>query len=153
MNFLKTTVSLIILIVLFQCASSRPKLETNLPFEIGAVYYQNWDTSAHDGRSGMNIVISMLSNPKKVLLDSVYFRGEQAKLKHKNNLVYIGEFKTHSTVKNEIIMSIEPYAEYGNKAPKITKMSRFQLEADECVISYKKANKVRYFKIDNIRKN
>ena len=85
-------------------------------------------------------------------LDSVFFRGKAIKLETKaqNKSLYIGRFLSSTNQKSDIIMSNEPYAEYGNKMPKRSKKFPFELNENECVISYKQDNKTKYFKIGNI---
>lgn len=140
-----------IMAIFSQCATGK-QLETNLPFKIGDVYYQEKVAGVKGGDSGATIFITLQENPNNIILDSVYFQGKEAKLELRNNTDYIGRFESKTVLKNDIIMSIEPYAEYGNKAPKIPKKPRFQLEEDECIVSYKVSNKVKYFKIGKINK-
>ena len=128
------------------------KLETKVPVTLGEVYYQDWVAGVDGGGSGITVVIPVISNPKNIVLDSVHFRGRQTSLEYRNNAVYIGRFKADSSQKKDIIMSSDPYAEYGNKAPKIAKKSSFELNEDQCIVSYKIGNKVKYFKIDKIIK-
>lgn len=47
-------------------------------------------------------------------------------------------------------MSNEPYAEYGNKVPKLPEKPSFKLKENECVVSYKEEDKIKYFKIKNM---
>lgn len=134
-----------------QCATGK-QLETNLPFEIGDVYYQERVAGVDGGGSGVNIFITLQENPNNIILDSVYFQGKEAKLEFRNNTVYVGRLESKTVLKNDIIMSIEPYAEYGNKVPVVPKKPRFELKEDECIVSYKTSNKVKYFKIEKINK-
>lgn len=145
------TFMLFVLATFSQCGVSK-KLETKAPLTIGDVYYQHWVAGVQGGGSGIKIFIPVISNPNKVILDSVYFQGKQAKLEYRNNDVFIGRFQSEINKKEDIIMSSDPYAEYGNKVPEIPKKPRFQLLEDECVVSYKVENEVKYFKIEKINK-
>ena len=49
-------------------------------------------------------------------------------------------------------MSSDPKAEYGNKVPELPKKTPFNLEDNECVISYKQDHVLKYYKISNIIK-
>jgi len=89
---------------------------------------------------------------KNIILDSVFFKGKQAKLEYRNNSVFIGRFKTEANQKHDIVMSSDPIAEYGNKVPEIPKKVQFELKDDECVVSYLKSGKVKYFKIEKIKR-
>lgn len=150
-NLLFLVFMFVIMAVFSQCATGK-QLETNLPFEIGDVYYQESAAGVKGGGSGVNIFITLQENPNDIMLDSVYFQGKEAKLEFVNDTVYMGRLESKTVLKNDIIMSIEPYAEYGNKAPKTPKKPRFQLREDECIVSYKTSNKVKYFKIGKINK-
>lgn len=134
-----------------QCASTL-KLQEDVPLEIGEVYYQHWVSGVKGGGSGVNLFIPIMSNKNDIELDSVYFKGKQEKLELKNNTIYIGRFASKSNQKQDIIMSSDPQAEYGNPVPEIPKEIPFKLEDSECVVSYKKGAKTLCFKISNITK-
>lgn len=140
-----------IVIVISQCSIAQ-KMQTSLPFLIGDVYYQNWVSGVKEGGSGTNIYIQIVSSTKQIELDSVYFQGKVTKLELTNNMIGIGRFNSNTKSKNDIILSNEPYAEYGNKVPELIKKIPFDLNENQCVISYKEGNQIKYFKIDNIRK-
>lgn len=131
------------------CASTQ-QLEKLEPLTIGDVYYQNWVAGVKGGGSGFNIFIPISDNANNIMLDSVYFKGKKAKLEFNNNTVFIGRFKTTANKKQDIIMSNEPYAEYGNKVPELPQKTPFELNDTECVVSYLEGNKTKYFKIEGI---
>ncbi|WP_111308775.1 hypothetical protein [Confluentibacter sediminis] len=140
-NIITFLFMLFIMASFYQCSSSK-RLQKNLPFKIGEIYYQELG-------SNINIFITMKSNPKNILLDSVYFQGKQTKLEYKNNM-FIGIFKTLIIKKQDIIMSHEPYAEYGNEVPKLPETSSIKPEDDECIVSYKEDNVIKYLKIEHV---
>lgn len=142
------TVALIITVS--NCASSQ-KLQDKAPLQIGGVYYQNWVAGVEGGGSGVNLFIPVISNKNNIKLDSVYFQGNVVKLEFKKDNLVVGRFLRPDNQKRDLIMSNEPYAEYGNKIPELTKKIPFNLNENQCVISYKEGNKIKYFKIDNIR--
>lgn len=152
MKIIKKTIKIMLMLIAMvsfsQCSSSK-KTQNSAPFEIGEAYYQKWIAGVKGGGSGINIFIPIISNPNNVMLDSVYFRGKQSKIETVNKTLFIGRFKTATNTKKDIVMSSEPYAEYGNKAPSFTKKSPFKLNDDECVVSYIINNKVKYLKISN----
>ena len=150
-SILFLTFMLFIMATFSQCGVTK-KLETNAPLTLGDVYYQHWVAGVRGGGSGINIFIPIVSNPENIMLDSVYFQGKKAKLEYRNNEVFIGRFQSEINQKSDIVMSSDPYAEYGNKVPEIPKKLPFKLLEDECVVSYKLANKVKYFKIEKINK-
>lgn len=127
----------------YNCSSTK-MLQNHPPFEIDEVYYQK-------SNSDINVYISLKSNPNNIILDSIYFQGIKTKLEHESNL-FVGSFKSSIIQKQDIIMGNEPYAEYGNKIPKLPEKSTFALNENECVVSYKEDNEINYFKIANVIK-
>jgi len=144
MKFLKIIVLLLIGLVVSQCVTVR-KLQDLSSFEIGEAFYK-------EDQSGISLYIPVKAYPKHIVMDSVYFHGKQTKLEVKNGEILIGQFKPVFIQKPDIIMSNEPYAEYGNQIPKLPKKIPFKLKEDECIISYKKNSTVKYFKISGIIK-
>ncbi|GAA3565667.1 hypothetical protein GCM10022395_15090 [Snuella lapsa] len=116
----------------------------------GEVYYEPWLSGVKSGGKGGNLYIPVLSNPKDITLDSAFFRGEQVKLEFVDKSLFIGRFKTSLNQKQDIIMSNEPYAEYGNTAPVRPKKKPFELQDNACIVSYNDGNKTLYFKIEGI---
>ena len=139
-------------ILLFSNCSSAQKLETNLPLSIGEVYSQKWIAGVRGGGSGVNVYIKILNNPNNIELDSIFFQDKTTKLFLINNTQAIGRFKSDINQQKDVIMSNEPYAEYGNQVKKIPNKLRFQLKENECVISYIEKTQTKYFKIENIIK-
>ena len=131
-----------ILLSFFNCSSAK-MLQNDVPFEIGEAYYQ-------ESNSDIHVYIPIKSNPDNIILDSIYFQGKKAKLESENASLALGRFKIQPTQKQDIIMSNEPYAEYGNKVPKIPEKSAFDLKDNECIVSYKEDNEIKYFKIKNV---
>ncbi|GAA4967293.1 hypothetical protein [Algibacter aquimarinus] len=140
------------IVVSFSSCASTQKTEKRTPINIGEIYYQDWVSEENRGDSGFNIFIPILSNSNNIVLDSIYFKNKQVKLEQKSNNLFVGRFKSFSNQKKDIIMSNEPYAEYGNKFPEFSRQSSFNLEENECIISYSYKEKVKYFKIKNIVK-
>ena len=144
---------LVIVIIFMQCSSAQ-KLQKEAPFKITEAYYQSWVSGVKGGGSGVNVFLDIVSMPQDVILDSIYFHGKGTKLElHKEkSILAIGRFKSSINQKQDIIMSNEPHAEYGNQVPKIPQKIPFQLNEDACVISYKEGNVIKYFKIDKLIK-
>ena len=88
----------------------------------------------------------------KIELDSIYFQGNAAKLEFKNESLVVGRVITDLNKKKDIIMSNEPYAEYGNQVNKPSLKQWPTLKNNQCVISYKEGSKIKYFMIDNMSK-
>lgn len=132
-----------------QCSSAQ-KFQESTPFKIGDVYFQKWVAGVDGGSSGVNLFIPTEESSMK--LDSVYFRGKSVKLEVKKDvgILYIGRFKSTFNQKQDIILTDEPYGEYGNIVPEIPKKIPFDLKPSECVISYRVNELTQYFKIESI---
>ena len=155
MSYIKKITQIMFLIVstiIFSQCTSTMKVQTNKPLEIGKAYYQNWIAGIESGGSGINLYIPITSNVKHLELDSVYFHNKVAKLELTNEKLAIAHFKTDSNQKKDIIMSNEPYAEYGNQVSEFDKKIPFELKDNQCVISYIEKGKTKYFRIDSIIK-
>ncbi|WP_226542173.1 hypothetical protein [Neotamlana laminarinivorans] len=134
-----------------QCASSA-KLENQPDFNVGEVYYKTWVAGVKGGGSGVNLFVPILSKTNSVVFDSLYFKNKQVKVEESKNALIIGRFKSDANNKNDIIMSNEPYAEYGNKLPVNKIKIPFELKDDECILSYTQNGVIKYFKIEGIIK-
>ena len=152
MRTLKTlSFSILMLLVMAsfsQCSSSK-QLQKNAPVEIEQVYFQKWVGGIEGGGSGLNLMIPVKS--MEVQLDSAYFRGRGVKLESRGtDLIYIGRFDSNFNKKKDMVMSSDPKAEYGNKAPEIPQKIPFELEDDECIVSFMDGVTTKYFKVENV---
>lgn len=120
---------------------------------LGEVYCQSWVGGIQGAGSGINIFIPVEAIPEKnIVMDSVYFRGRSAKLEMKpqNKTLFIGRFATNFNRPKDIIMSKDGKAEYGNTLPNTPEKMPFELENNECVVSYVDGDKKKYFKISDV---
>lgn len=147
--------AMLILMASFSQCSSAQKLQNEAPLTFGDVYCQKWVAGIQGGGSGVNLFIpTNLKTYDHQKLDSVYFRGQSAKLEIKESssgLLYIGRFKSEfNQPKQDIVLSGDHKEEYTNQLPKKPIEIPFELKDDECVVSYRKDDKTLYFKISNI---
>ena len=107
---------------------------------------------AHDVEgAGQGINIFIPAEDKSASLDSVYFRKQAAKLEFRPDLKqYIGRFTFNPKSKNDLVFSSDPKEEYGNEMPPIPKKIPFELEDNECVVSYLEGDEIKYYKIVNV---
>ena len=117
-------------------------------FVLNESYYKHWVAGVKGGGSGITLFFSIKNNNKNVEFDSAYFRGMQTKLDFKKT-GYAANFKTKANQKEDVIMSNDKNAEFGNQLPSKADFP-FQLKDNECVISYIEDNTTKYFKIENI---
>lgn len=135
-----------------QCSTAQ-KIQKSAPIALEGVYCQSWISGVKGGGSGLNLFIPVAQKiPQNMQLDSAYFRGMVAKLElaDPNQNLYVARFEETFNQKQDIIMSNDPNAEYGNQFPRLTKKIPFNLKDTECVISYNESNVTKYFKIENI---
>lgn len=139
--------------IFFTDCSTAQKLQNTAPVSFGDVYSQKWVAGVQGGGSGINLYIPISDEiPQNIQLDSIYFRGKAAKLESikGKTVLYVARFENNFNQKNDIVMSNDPKQEYGNEAPSLQTNIPFDLKDSEGVVSYKEADKTKYFKIGNI---
>lgn len=141
--------SFFLVVSLTNCSSAQ-KLKGEAPTEIGQVYFQKWSSGVKGGGTGLNLYIPLSSD--SIQLDSVHFRGKISKLEAKPSSpkLFIAKFNTNSNQSNVLILSSEPLEESKNKLPETYSITPFDLNSDECVISYTQDNKREYYKIKGL---
>ncbi len=149
---IKQLTTLILVLVVMcsfsQCSGTR-SLDKKAPVKFENPYYQSWVAGVEGGGSGINVFLPL--KEKNSELDSIYFRGQSAKLEWKQEAgVYVGRFNSELNRKNDMILSSDPMEEYGNQLPVVKTSIPFELRDDECVISYQKRGKTRYFKLEGL---
>jgi len=154
MKSLKRISSLIVMLVLmasFSQCSSAQKLQKKAPIEFGEVYAQKWVAGVKGGGSGITIFIPV--EDTSVSLDSVFFRGQKAKLEFINGdqALYVGRFSTNFDQHKDIILSSDMKEESKNRLPKLKEEMPFEFNDDECIVTYRKGDKTMYYKISNIK--
>lgn len=153
MNFMKQMPVYILMAIFCTNCSTAQKLQNTAPVTVGDVYSQKWVAGVEGGGSGINLFIPVSDIiHQNIQLDSVYFRGKVAKLEtiDGKTVLFVARFKNTFNQKNDIVMSNDPKEEYGNKSPIRQTKIPFDLKDSEGVVSYKEANKTKYFKIGNI---
>ena len=132
-----------------QCSSSK-NLDNQPPVDFGEVYTQSWTAGVKGGGSGTNLFIPVKDH--SVELDSVYYKGNSAKLENKPDSpdLYIGRFERNSNQPQDMIISSDPREEAKNTLPQVPEKIPFELKDDECVVFYQKEGKTHYYKISGI---
>jgi len=144
LKYIFKLIGLVIISISFSQCASTIKLEQNIPNAIGECYYQNWVAGVKGGGSGTNVFIQ--TKDENITLDSVYFRGQVAKLNVKpaNKMLFIGYLKSSTNMQNIEVSESNLKAKYADDIP-------FELKNDECVVSYLDNGKVKYFKIQDLK--
>ncbi|WP_299668295.1 hypothetical protein [uncultured Polaribacter sp.] len=140
---------LTILIGFSQCGSN--KFVKNPPFKVAKAFYNNW-VGGQPGVSGTKLELH-LTNASEINFDSLYFQNKKTKVELtdlSDKLQVIGHFSTSKRADRDLILDIDPKKEFNNTPPMIEKFP-FELKENEAILSYKKGEKTRYFKIENIK--
>ena len=150
---MKTMKILSVLAVLFgftQCASM--KLQKKAPFKIASATYNHW-VGGLPGVSGTKAEIR-LSEKSNITFESLYFLNKIIKVEtkeEKGRTLLIANHTNTSTNKRDVILSSDSKKEMKNQLPD-TKEFPFELKENEAIISYKVKDKLKYFKITNLKK-
>lgn len=139
---------MLLLIMNIQCASSQ-RIDKQNPIEIKKAFFQKWIAGVEGGGSGFTLYIEVDAT-SEIQLEYAYFKGKKVKLNYKTNEpVYVGRY-TNSLKKPDLIMSDDPKEEFKNQIPKIEEKIPFELQGNQCVVSYINNGKSRFFKLENV---
>ena len=132
-----------------QCGNAQYNLESTPPHSLNTqeAYYQVSYPGIREGNTYVNVYFPAAEG---VVLDSLYFKGQKAKFNLQDGQ-YVAVLVQES--KEKLILD-----EVGSTPKKIEEKEPqetipFDLQPEECVISYEESGKVKYLKLDAIRKN
>lgn len=134
-----------------QCATL--KLEENPPFTIKGATYSNW-VGGMPGSGGIDITFYYEAN-STVVFDSIYFKGRKTKVqlrKDRKGTNLFGKFYRKTKNSNDLQLNKNTTKEYGNEPPKKEDELPFELKENEAIITYKEEGKIKYYKVENIKK-
>lgn len=148
-NKIATLILILVVMSSFSQCSGSKDLDKKAPLNIEKAFYQSWVAGVEGGGSGINVFLP--TKERTMELDSIYFRGQSAKLEwNEETSEYVGRFTTALNQKKDIIMSGDSKEEYGNEMPVPQSSIPFELKQDECIISYSREGKTRYFKLEKL---
>ncbi len=140
--------------IFLSSCSSQKKFASDAPFEMGEVTCQAWVGGMAESGSGMLLEIPVLSeNLDAMKLQQAYFRGKVADIRLENTAagwMAKANFKNVTMEKPDITMHSDATKEVGNQPPMPMEKFPFELDDNECVISFLDGDKMKYFKIGNI---
>lgn len=145
MNLLKTAFcATVFCIVFFDSASAQSQSGPNASasfqkhtvFKLNEVNFQEWYAGIHVGGTGINVFLPNVTNDENVVLENVYFRNLKGKLV-KSKGMYSAIMKNSNK-------------DYTWEYPEKPADYPFDLNPDECVISYKENGTTKYVKISNL---
>lgn len=143
MKLLRKASLIIVLTIVFsstyQCSSSKAvtqSFEEPSSFEVKPVVFQEWYAGIKVGGTGMNVFVPVVDKPENVTLEKIYFRNLEGKLVEQGNK-YLALLKNPS-----------PY--YTFEKPEKPADYPFDLNDEECVISYKENGVLKHMKIAQV---
>ncbi|WP_299363838.1 hypothetical protein [Winogradskyella sp.] len=138
----KATFAIVFVITLslaFQCASPKVaaiKFEEQTPFILEPVVFQEWYAGIKVGGTGINVFIPISDVNKGIVFDEIYFRNLKGKL--------IKDEDDYKAVLKH------PSRHYTFKIADKPADYPFDLDGNECVISYIENGKTKYHKIKTL---
>lgn len=134
--------------------SSQKKLVDNPPVALGEASCYNWVGGRAESGSGTMLTIPLENELSGVSLQQAFFRGKITDIDVVNTedgWVAKANFKKQREEKPDIVMHADGMQEVGNQPPKIKEEFPFELEQDECVISYIEEETIKYYKLSNVK--
>ena len=124
----------------FQCVAQKgnftPIFEEQLPFKVKPVTFQEWYAGIKVGGTGINIYVPITDLDENIQIERVYFRNLTSELIKKKDK-YFAVLKNKS--RNYTFRKSEADADYP-----------FNLEDNECVVSYIENGTTKYLKIATV---
>ena len=145
---------LVVMLSLSGCSSQKSMVAT-APFEMGGATCQNWIGGRAEAGSGILLEIPILSgNTEETKLQQAFFRGKIADVvmeRSDNVWVAKANFKNQNGAKPDMVMDADSKKEIGNQPPELMKKFPFELQDDQCVLSFMDGGTTKYFKVDGIK--
>lgn len=135
----------VIAMFLWQCNTSKTKLETSPPFTVVKATVNDW-FGGQRGVKGTKVEFH-IKNTSNIEFQKIYFENRIEKLYKRSNsnntTVYTVNLNKNT---RDFNMNGDPKKEYGNALPKKKLNFPFELEKDECIIIYLENKKEHFFK-------
>ena len=145
----------LILVFSFLGCTPQKKVVSEAPVALGAPTCQAWVGGRAESGSGMLLTIPLEDNNLDAQkLQQAYFRGKVADIRIENTAegwMAKANFKDGNHQKPDIIMDSDAANEVGNQPPKLKEKFPFEIEEDECVISFLDGDSIKYFKLSDIK--
>ncbi len=136
--------------------TSQKKLVAEPPVTMGTATCQAWAGGRAETGSGMLLEIPIEETTvSESLFDKAYFRGKIAEVtveSTENGWVAKANFMNSNGMgKSDMVMDADPKNEVGNKPPQLAEKFPFELENDQCVLSFMQDGTTKYFKVTGIK--
>lgn len=144
MKYLYLLLSATLVTVLFASCAGNKDLQEKAPATMENAYYNS------QGEIIILYIPVSSIQANRVSLDSVYFRNRKAALTTSPDKpgIYMATFEMG---KRDMIMSIDPKEEYGNKPPQKADKMDFDLKDDEAILIFTQNSKVKYYKLTGVK--
>jgi len=141
---------LLISIFTVSCNSNKMVLQENPPFVVAEASFQKWFGGTQEAGRGIHFTLTFSEISEGVLIEKIYFRGKEETFKQnaQNPNAYRATFVDKP--KEDVILDSNSVKEMENPRPSLTSEVPFEPKANEAVIQYQKANKIYYYKVENI---
>ena len=135
----------------FSCKTGNNITEDKKPFEVEEITFQNHFYGSRDFGRETHLNVKFSSINEGVRPDSIFFRGNSAKLFHNiaEPLVYSASFRVPSDDKG--VMHYNTALESKNPVPAIDTKFPFSLANDEAMISYRENISLNHIKIIGLK--
>ncbi len=133
-----------------QCATSQ-KIEMNTALQIKDAFFQEIPSGIANGPTTLFVSFE-IEGTNEVELTDAFFRGKKIELKKasSNANTYEGNY-VYPVKEQDLIMSGDSNAEFGNQLPKIEEKIPFELKGNECMLQYTHKGKEKQFKIEKLK--
>ncbi|MEM1339396.1 MAG: hypothetical protein AAF634_02805 [Bacteroidota bacterium] len=146
---------ILVLTLSFSSCSSQKGIVSEPPLELGDATCQSWKGGRAESGSGMLLTVPVSgADMEQIQLKRAYFRGkvtEVALEDSKDGWLIKANFLNTNFEKPDIIMDADPKKEVGNRPPTPKVKFPFELEQDQCVISYMDGDQEKFFKIEGVQ--
>ena len=136
------------------CSSQR-KLVQEAPMKFGEATCQAWTGGRAESGSGLLLEIPMVMDAAEtVVIQQAFFRGKVADVTMENvetGMLAKANFKNGTRTKPDMTMHVDAKQEVGNQPPQPKEEFPFDLEDDQCVLSFLDGDTVKYVKVEGIK--
>ena len=150
MKSIKLIFIISIVFCFYQCSGTL--FVTNPPFKVDKAFYNTW-VGGQPGVRGVKLELH-LKNADGIVFDSLFFQSKRTKAVVRvldTKIQLLGHYSTSNRRKRDFILDKNTKKELKNPIPILQKIP-FNLNENEAVLSYKKGDKMMFFKIKNIKR-
>jgi hypothetical protein len=152
MKYFVKILSLMVVIIGFTACGSSQKLVETLPFTIGEMRIEPWSVGESTHPRGVNIYIPVQDLDPEITLDSLYYKGDVAKLesvKRDSYHVFIGRFMEKRPA--NLVLHQDPKKEFGNKPTQGKIKPPYNIGKEQALLKYNIKGSAEYYKLSDFK--